>query len=42
MIVTLVEKKTIYIPVVAHNLSNYDLQFIIKALAKAIRKTLFP
>ena len=28
-------KTTNYIPVVAHNLSNYDLHFIIKALAKS-------
>ena len=35
-------KTTNYITVVAHNLSNYDLHFIIEALAKAIRKTLFP
>ena len=34
-------KTTNYIPVVAHNLSNYDLHFIIKALAKSDSENTF-
>ena len=36
-----IRKTTNYIPVVAHNLSNYDLLFIIKALAKSDSENTF-